>query len=52
MWYRAPVLSPGQKAVLLLHRGEEAVPDRRGYAVLDELDVQPADQSAAVASVL
>lgn len=52
LWYRAPVLSAGQKAVLLLHRGEESVPDKRAYAVLDELDVQPADGAAAVAELL
>jgi hypothetical protein len=52
LWFRAPVLSPGQKAVLLLHRGEDPVPDKRAYAVLDPLDVQPPDEAAAVAGLL
>jgi hypothetical protein len=43
MWYRAPKLVVGQKATMLLQKGAPEVEDKRAEAVLDELDVQPAD---------
>ncbi|MCA1649946.1 MAG: hypothetical protein LC753_06535, partial [Acidobacteria bacterium] len=43
MWYRAPKLVVGQKATMLLQKGAPEVEDKRADAVVDELDVQPAD---------
>lgn len=52
MWYRAPKLAVGQHAVMLLHKGAPGVTDKRANAVLNELDVQSADQASLVATVL
>ena len=50
MWHRAPKLVVGQRAVMLLHKGAPEVEDKRANAVVDELDVQPPDAAALVAS--
>jgi hypothetical protein len=43
MWYRAPKLVVGQKATMLLQKGAPEVEDKHADAVVNELDVQPAD---------
>ena len=52
MWRDAPKLSVGQKAVMLLQKGAPAVDDKRAHAVVDELDVQPADAAGLVAKLV
>ena len=52
MWYRAPKLAVGQRAVLLLQKGVAGAPDRRTNVVMDELDVQSADRAPLVESLL
>ena len=52
MWHRAPKLVVGQKAVMLLQTGVPEVKDKRAHAVLNELDVQPADTAELVAELL
>jgi hypothetical protein len=52
MWHRAPKLTVGQRAVMFLQKGAPEVQDKRANAVLDELDVQPADTAALVAELL
>lgn len=52
MWRRAPKLRVGQQAVMLLQKGAPEVPDKRAHAVLDRLDVQPADRAGLVAELL
>jgi hypothetical protein len=52
MWRDAPKLAVGQKAVMLLQKGAPEVADKRAHAVLDELDVQPADTAELVHELL
>lgn len=52
MWRNAPKLAVGQKAVMLLQKGAPEVEDKRAHAVLDELDVQPADTAELVTTLL
>jgi len=52
MWRNAPKLAVGQKAVMMLHKGAPEVEDKRAHAVLDELDVQPADTAELVATLV
>ena len=52
MWRSAPKLVVGQKAVMMLHKGAPEVADKRANAVLDQLDVQPADTAGLVAELL
>lgn len=52
MWRDAPKLAVGQKAVMLLQKGAPELEDKRAHAVVDELDVQPADSAEFVARLL
>lgn len=52
MWYRAPKLAVGQRAVLLLRKGAPGAPDKRSNVVMDEFDVQSVDRAQLVASLL
>jgi hypothetical protein len=51
MWRDAPKLAVGQKAVMLLHRAPPGA-GTRADAVLEQLDVQPADSADVVASLI
>lgn len=52
MWYRAPKLAVGQRAVLMLRKGVPEAPSKSAQVVLDELDVQSAERAALVTSLL
>jgi hypothetical protein len=52
MWRDAPKLNVGQKAVMLLQKGAPEVEEKRAHAVVDPLDVQPADTAELVAELV
>jgi hypothetical protein len=52
MWQQAPKLNVGQKAVMLLQKGAPEVEEKRAHAVIDRLDVQPADTAELVAELV
>jgi hypothetical protein len=52
MWHRAPKLAVGQHGVLLLRKGAPGAPSKNTNVVMDELDVQPAENAPLIASVL
>jgi hypothetical protein len=52
MWFEAPKLEEGQRAILLLHTGARGAFKPPGLAVVDKLDVQPVDELARVKRLL
>jgi len=52
MWFEAPKLQEGQRAILLLHTGARGAFKPPGLAVVDKLDVQPVDELARVKRLL
>lgn len=52
MWSRAPKLRPAQKSILVLHQGDEELPDRRSRGVLHTQDVHAPDKIAAIVDMI
>lgn len=52
MWSQAPKLRPGQSSILVLHQGDDVLPDRRSRAVLHPQDVHAPDKLAAIVDMI
>ena len=52
MWSQAPKPRPGQSSILVLHQGDDVLPDRRNRAVLHPQDVHAPDKLVAIVDMI